>query len=249
MAVIGGDANIATAQSGAPFVKPTYTVSPVQGITKVAKANGIRSPLQPGHRPAQRRLDARWVRRRPVRGAEARDRLGCGLTAQFWTSTDPSGTPDVTRVEKQVNYDVALLSASDGLRSSQVTPPPAANTQTGGAAVYRGTITPPTSGTYRFSLSGWGSATLTIDGQARIDMTGADGYRTLTSDPLQLTAGHAYADRGRLRRRPPAQRHRPRRPQARLAAPGLRGLPGHHRRGRSGPEVLGGGGRRRRLRE
>ena len=193
VAVIGGDANIATAQSGAPFVKPTYTVSPVQGITKVAKANGIRVRYSPGTDPLNGASMLGGFAAVPSAVLKPETGSGAGLTAQFWTSTDPSGTPDVTRVERQVNYDVALLSASDGLRSSQVTPPPAANTQTGGAAVYRGTITPPTSGTYRFSLSGWGSATLTIDGQARIDMTGADGYRTLTSDPLQLTAGHAYA--------------------------------------------------------
>ena len=192
VAVIGGDANIATAQSGAPYVKPTYAVSPLDGITNYAASRGIDVSYTPGTDPVN---GASMLGGFPaVPSAVLRPQEGDeqGLTAYLWGTTDRAPAPDVIRVERQVNYDVALLSASDGLRSSQVAPPPAANTQTGGAAVYLGSITPPSTGDYRFSLSGWGTARLEIGGNELIDMSGEDGYRTLTSDSIRLEAGTSY---------------------------------------------------------
>ncbi|MET0928443.1 MAG: glycoside hydrolase family 3 C-terminal domain-containing protein [Aeromicrobium sp.] len=192
IAVIGGDANIATAQSGAPYVKPTYSVSPLDGIRKIAAASDVEVNYSPGTDPLNGASMLGGFAAVPSSVLSPDSGTGDGLTAQFWTTTDMSGEPTVTRVERQVNYDVALLSASDGLRSSQVEPPPAANTQTGGSAIYTGSITPPASGTYRFSLSGWGSATMSLAGNTVIDMTGQGGYRTVTSDPITLTAGASY---------------------------------------------------------
>ncbi|WP_345520602.1 glycoside hydrolase family 3 C-terminal domain-containing protein [Nocardioides conyzicola] len=192
IAVIGGDANIAMAQSGAPYVKPTYSVSPLDGIRNLAEQRGISVDYAPGTDPVNGASMLGGFQAVPSAVLRPQEGNEAGLTAYFWKTTDRAPAPDVVRVERQVNYDVALLSASDGLRSSQVLPPPAANGQTAGAAVYRGTITPPTSGEYRFSLSGWGTARLEIGGKELIDMSGENGYRTLESQSIDLQAGRPY---------------------------------------------------------
>jgi beta-glucosidase len=61
------------------------------------------------------------------------------------------------------------------------------------AVKYDGFLTPPTTGDYQLSLTGWGDATLSVDGSAVIDMTGQDSRRVVDSPVLQLIAGHSYA--------------------------------------------------------
>ena len=116
---------------------------------------------------------------------------GPGLTAQYWHTPSFSGAPAVTRVERQVNYDVGFASTFPGWAGAgtQVPLPPLNFFLEQQAVKYDGFLTPPTTGDYQLSLTGWGDATLSLDGSTIIDMTGQDGRRVVDSPVLHLTAG------------------------------------------------------------
>jgi beta-glucosidase len=120
---------------------------------------------------------------------------GPGLTAQYWHTPDFSGPPAVTRVDRQVNYDVGFPSTFPGWAGAgtQVPLPPTNFFLEQQAVKYDGFLTPPTTGDYQLSLTGWGDATLTLDGTPIIDMTGQNGRRVVDSPVLHLIAGHPYA--------------------------------------------------------
>lgn len=58
---------------------------------------------------------------------------------------------------------------------------------------YDGFLTAPATGDYVLSLTGWGDATLSLDGTTIIDLTGQNGRRVVNSPALHLVAGTRYA--------------------------------------------------------
>jgi beta-glucosidase len=192
IALIGADANILAAPSGAPWVSPTRTTSVLQGILGRAAS----------------RTSVRWVRGNdPVNAANALETAGMtavpssvltpstgggnGLSAFYWSNDNFQGAPSTTRTDPQVKFDVGFLSTF-GLWGGQTSQYP--NPPTGAAsAVWTGTLVAPSTGDYTLNLSGWGDATLSLGGNQVITLTGANGVLSSVSSPvLHLLARQAY---------------------------------------------------------
>jgi beta-glucosidase len=196
IAVIGADANILTAESGSAYVSPTTSTTPLQGITARA-GSAAHVTFTPGNDPANAAsmIETADMTAVPSAVLTPASGAGPGLTAQYWHTPSFSGAPAVTRVERQVSYDVGFASTFPGWAGAgtQVPLPPTNFFLEQQAVKYDGFLTPPATGDYQLSLTGWGDATLSIDGSTAIDMTGQDGRRVVDSPVLHLTAGQRYA--------------------------------------------------------
>ena len=196
IAVIGADATTTAAAGGASHVTPTY---------EVPLLDGIRSAVRPGtvvtysagndFVNGANMIESPTMTAVPSSVLEPQTGVGTGLTAEYWGNTTFSGDPEVTRVERQVNYDTGFIGgqpAFTSLYASQVEPTPAIANPLGSdqSVRYSGSLTAPRAGDYRLSLTGWGDAELYIDDELVATMDGQDGQRvTATSDPLTLTRG------------------------------------------------------------
>ncbi len=117
---------------------------------------------------------------------------GHGLTASYYRSGNLSGDPALTRVDSDV--DVNGLPAPElGPEVRSFGPP-----QLSWSARWSGTLTPPSTGEYVFSLDGAGSAKLLIDGKliAQYDhvnfKTTAFGMdRLIASKPVKIVVEHS----------------------------------------------------------
>ncbi len=154
IAVIGYDAGSGTQieEGGSPAVVPGKVITPLAGIqaraphgTKVTYAEGT-SGVVPLPVVATGVLT-------PSSGS------GHGLSGSFFSSATPtwSGKPIATRIDPTLDFKSA---------ASPLTPIPGTTAQSG---VWTGTLTPPTTGEYRFSLTFSGAATLTIGGNQVIN--------------------------------------------------------------------------------
>src|SRR3954447_3556886 len=92
---------------------------------------------------------------------------GHGLTAYYCNNTSFQGSPATIRTERQIKYDTGFLSTFGawGPGTSQFPLPPLDAANEPQSVVYDGTITAPKTGAYRLALSGYGDATLTLDGR------------------------------------------------------------------------------------
>jgi beta-glucosidase len=196
IAVIGADANILAAESGSAYVDPTTSTPTLQGITARAGADASVT-YAPGNDPvnAASMIETADMTTVPSSVLSPATGTGPGLTAQYWHSPSFTGPPAATRVERQVNYDVGFASTFPGWAGAgtQVPLPPLNFFLEQQAVKYDGFLTPPATGDYVLSLTGWGDATLSLNGSTIIDMTGQDGRRVATSPTLHLVAGTRYA--------------------------------------------------------
>ena len=196
IAVIGADANILAAESGSAYVSPTTGTPALQGITARAGA-ATHVAFTPGNDPvnAASMIETADMTTVPSSVLTPVSGTAPGLTAQYWHTPDFTGPPAATRVDRQVNYDVGFASTFPGWASAgtQVPLPPTNFFLEQQAVKYDGFLTPPTTGDYQLSLTGWGDATMSLDGTTIIDMTGQDGRRVVDSPVLHLAAGHQYA--------------------------------------------------------
>jgi beta-glucosidase len=195
VAVIGADANILAAESGSAYVAPTTGTPTLQGITARA-GPAARVTFTPGNDPVNAASMIETADRTAVPSSVLTPASGTGpgLTAQYWHSPSFSGPSAATRVERQVNYDVGFASTFPNWAGAgtQVPIPPVNFFLEQQAVKYDGFLTPPATGDYRLSLTGWGDATLTLDGHTIIDMTGQDGRRVVDSPVLHLVAGQRH---------------------------------------------------------
>ena len=196
IAVIGADANILAAESGSAYVSPTTGTPALEGITARA-GSGATVTFTPGNDPvnAASMIETEDMTAVPSSVLSPASGTGPGLTAQYWHNTTFSGAPAVARVERQVNYDLGFASTFPGWlgAGTQVPVPPFNFFLEQQSVKYDGFLTPPATGGYRLALTGWGDATLSLDGTTLIDMTGQAGRRAVTSPVLHLAAGHQYA--------------------------------------------------------
>ena len=196
IAVIGADANILAAESGSAWVDPTVSTPTLQGITARAGADAKVS-FTPGNDPvnAASMIETADMTAVPSSVLTPARGTGPGLTAQYWHAPSFAGPPAVTRVERQVNYDVGFASTFPNWAGAgtQVPLPPVNFFLEQQAVAYDGFLTAPATGDYVLSLTGWGDATLSLDGTTIIDMTGQDGRRVVNSPTLHLVAGKQYA--------------------------------------------------------
>jgi beta-glucosidase len=192
IAVIGADANILAAESGSAWVDPTVSTPTLQGIRARAGA-GATVSFTPGNDPvnAASMIETADMTAVPSSVLTPASGTGPGLTARYWHAPSFAGPPAVTRVERQVSYDVGFASTFPNWAGAgtQVPLPPVNFFLEQQAVTYDGFLTAPTTGDYVLSLTGWGDATLSVDGTTIIDMTGQDGRRVVNSPALHLAAG------------------------------------------------------------
>jgi beta-glucosidase len=196
IAVIGADANILAAESGSAWVDPTTATPTLQGITARAGA-GATVTFTPGNDPvnAASMIETADMTAVPSSVLSPASGTGPGLTAQYWHAPSFAGPSAVTRLERQVNYDVGFASTFPNWvgAGTQVPPPPLNFFLERQAVQYDGFLTAPATGDYVLSLTGWGDATLSLDGATVVDMTGQDGRRVVDSPALHLVAGTRHA--------------------------------------------------------
>jgi beta-glucosidase len=109
---------------------------------------------------------------------------GHGLTAAYFRSSDLSGEPAVTRIDAGINVN-GLPAPELGTEVRSFGPP-----KLSWSARWSGTLMPPTTGEYVFSLDGAGSAKLLVDGQpvAQIEKV---NFRSTGFGVVHLMAGRA----------------------------------------------------------
>ncbi|WP_412731053.1 glycoside hydrolase family 3 C-terminal domain-containing protein [Dyella aluminiiresistens] len=170
IAVIGTDAgpDALTSGGGSARINADAIVTPREGIESRAGSSVTvryaQGDVPDGPPPL---VPARYLT--PASGK------GHGLTEQLYANTDFSGTPVATRVLPELNVQLWGKTPSAKLKQGQW------------SAKYSGTINPPVSGIYTFTLTSAGDAKLFVDGRQIITrpMFSTD---TLSAT-IELTAG------------------------------------------------------------
>lgn len=175
IAVIGSDASTAPmiAGGGSAHVNASSLVTPLQGITgragsgvKVQYAEGV---IANGGEPT---ITSQYLS--PSSGN------GPGLFAQFYNNMTLSGSPVLTRVDPQVDFNWGGNSPGSGVNSTQW------------SAKWTGTITAPQTGTYTFSITSDDGSRLFLNGQKLIDNWRDQASNTQTAT-ISLNAGQSYS--------------------------------------------------------
>lgn len=149
LAVIGYDAGAGTQieENGSPAVRHGPVISPLAGIRRLVGSRS-RVTYAPGTLGVVALPDI------PARVLAPTSGTGHGLTADYYSGQTPSGSPLLTRVDPTVDFASA---------ATVLTPIPNASGATTG--VWTGTLTPPETGQYRFSLKVAGVAQLFLGGR------------------------------------------------------------------------------------
>jgi beta-glucosidase len=168
VAVIGYDAgdHFQFTEGGSGAVIPSELVSPLQGITARAGA-AVKVTY------AQGTLGDVALPALPSSALTPSAGTGPGLTGTYYGNTDFSGTPVATRTDP--------VPAVNGAPSIPGLPP-------AWSVRWTGTLTAPTSGAYRFSVSGNGAFRVFVGGRLIASSAYAD-FATLAQGMADLTAG------------------------------------------------------------
>lgn len=170
IAVIGDDAgpDAQTAGGGSASVVAPYIVTPYQGISARA-GSGVTVQYAQGVSPTGQLpvVDAQYLT--PATGG------GNGLTAQFYNNMTLSGTSALTRTDPNVHFNWNGGSPGTGVNATQW------------SAKWTGTLTPPATGTYTFSLTSDDGSRLFVNGQKIID-NWRDQASTTETGTVSLTA-------------------------------------------------------------
>lgn len=168
VAVIGDDAGqdalTATPPPSSALVNPPYIVTPLQGITSRA-GPGVQVNYAQGIAPASGAL--------PAVPASA---FPGGLSGQFYSNMALTGSPVLTRIDPNVDFNWNGNSPGSGVGATQW------------SAKWTGTIDPPATGSYTFSLTSDDGSRLFINGQQVISMW-QDQAATTQTATVNLTAG------------------------------------------------------------
>ncbi|MGH3371002.1 MAG: glycoside hydrolase family 3 C-terminal domain-containing protein, partial [Nocardioidaceae bacterium] len=171
------------------ITSPTYTITPLEGIRQRAP-RGVdvefeRGADAPGPADLTQGPDAIPSSVLSPPGAPGQT----GVRAQFWNNTTFSGAPLATRTDPRPQFDNGPIQYF--AIHPEVTRPPA-----GARAVrYTGTITAPESGSYRLSLSGFGTGRLIFEGRQIVSFANQIAPRAYVSEPVELRAGRSYTFR------------------------------------------------------
>jgi beta-glucosidase len=173
IAVIGDDAgqNAMTAGGGSAHVNPSTpsaVVTPYQGI-KARAGSGVNVTYSQGYSsPNGETVDSSYLT--PPSGS------GNGLSAQYYNGNSLSGSPIATSTDPQLNFNWGGQ------------PPVSGVPGTSWSARWTGSLTPPTTGTYTFSLTSDDGSRLFVNGQQVIS-NWADQPPTTKTGTISLTAG------------------------------------------------------------
>lgn len=156
LAVIGYDAGpgTQTQEGGSPAVNGREPVSPISAIRKLA----------PGGTKVSYTAGTKGIVPLPIVPASAlqpSSGTGPGLLGEFYPQRSPEfpGAPSQTRVDATLDFDTTV--GKSGYQALVPIP----GTEGAGSARWTGTLTPPKSGRYVFSLTFAGNASLVIDGK------------------------------------------------------------------------------------
>lgn len=173
IAVIGYDAGKATQtqEGGSPAVAGGTPVAPLDAIRRLAPPR-TKVTYTPGTRGVVSLPSVPAGVLKPSSGS------GSGLFGEFFADRAPtfSGTPTATRVDQTIEFDTST-DAKTPQAFEQIP-----GTNGGSSGRWTGTLTPPKTGQYRFSLTFAGNAKLFIDGKRVIGgdtefvQGGAAGY-------------------------------------------------------------------------
>ncbi|HEV3172656.1 MAG TPA: glycoside hydrolase family 3 C-terminal domain-containing protein, partial [Actinocrinis sp.] len=170
IAVIGDDAGVdaETAGNGSAHVNAPYVTTPYQGIQTRAGSSATVTYSQGVANPNGSLVDSSYLT--PSSGS------GNGLYGQYYTNNSLSGSPVLTRVDPDINFNWGGLSPGGSVPG------------TNWSVKWTGTLTPPTTGTYNFSLTSDDGSRLFINGQQIIN-NWADQPPTTKTGSVSLTAG------------------------------------------------------------
>jgi beta-glucosidase len=173
LAVIGAPASTRPANGGggSAGVRAPYVVKPLDAIRTKA-GSGVQVSFVEGQATGAFPAVPTTVLK-PSAGT------GTGLTGQYFNNMTLSGTPVLTRNESVVDT------------TWHGSPGPGVNA-TGWSAKWRGTLTPPTTGTYTFAISSDDGSRLFVNGGKVID-NWRDQGRTTQTGTIALTAGKAVS--------------------------------------------------------
>jgi beta-glucosidase len=172
IAVIGsvGSPNAIAIGGGSGSVSPPYVITALQGITTRAGsavtvtytqgdgANGVAVPSQYLKTPG---------------GA-------AGLQGDYFTNTTLTGSPVLTRMDANVDFNWNSGSPGTGIAA------------TNWSARWTGTLTPPTTGNYVLLLTSDDGSRLYVNNTLVVDNWGDHQDQTVSA-PMNLTAGQSYA--------------------------------------------------------
>ena len=187
IAVIGEGANYAAQQCCAAAIQnPTYTITPLQGIRQRAP-QGVDVGFERGSdppNPADLNPGPDGIPSSVLSPPGAPGQTG--VRAEFWTDTSFTGAPFLTRIDPRPAFDGGAI-AGFAIHPEAVLAPTTAR-----AVRYTGTITPPKSGSYQLSLSGFGTGRLLFEGREIVSFANQIAPRAYVSEPLSLVAGQSY---------------------------------------------------------
>lgn len=174
IAVIGADAgaDAMTAGGGSAQVTADSIVTPFEGIRERA-GQPIEVKYAQGNKPfdGPPLIPARYLT--PASGE------GHGLTEKIYSNRSIAGAPVLSRTASRLIFQFQSWGR-----------PPAAGLKPGNwSAKFTGTLRPPVSGEYTFSLTGSGTAQLTIAGEKLVPLQPLSDYAETGS--IRLTAGQA----------------------------------------------------------
>ena len=125
--------------------------------------------------------------RDPLVGALAAGAPGqTGVRSEFWNNLTFNGAPFATRTDLRPMFDTGPI------QWFAIHPEVAQLPAGSQAARYSGTITAPRSGSYRLSLSGFGTGRLVFDGREIVSFASQIAPQAYVSDPVELEAGQSY---------------------------------------------------------
>ncbi|WJH37266.1 glycoside hydrolase family 3 C-terminal domain-containing protein [Paenibacillus sp. CC-CFT747] len=192
LAVIGPDAdNASAAGGGSSLVLPTYTVSPLEGITNRAGKN-VKVSYAPGTDPissADVISGPSAVPSAVLAPPGAKDGQ-TGLKAEFWTNASMNGEPKRVNVDPQVNMNLGFYNFG-GFNAQSPKLPVIPGVFNGTmSARWTGSITAPKSGSYKLSLTALGSSELYLDGKLLVKNEGKT-LQTIKAD-VELKEGEKH---------------------------------------------------------
>jgi beta-glucosidase len=191
IAVIGADADVAVQGGGSSEVLPTYTVSPLQGITEragndvavshIAGADPVTgTALLPGPPP----IPSDFLT--PAAGE------GQGLRAEYFFNQNFSGTPALDRTEPYVGVNGGFFLFEGFNAASPHFPAQTGELNSPNLSIrWTGSLTAPTDGTYQLALVSKGATTVYLDEEPIFTTTSSNEIATNTVD-VPLTAGEPH---------------------------------------------------------
>ena len=191
IAVIGADADHAVQGGGSSQVLPTYTVSPLQGITDRA-GDGVEVTHLAGADPVTGTALLPGPQPIPSDYLTPSSGDGQGLRAEYFYNQDFSGTPALDRTEPYIGLNGGFF-LFDGFNSaSPHFPPQTRDLNSQNLSIrWTGSVTAPVDGTYQLALVSKGATTVYLDDVA-VFTTAASGDIVTNTVDVPLTAGEPH---------------------------------------------------------